>query len=141
MLKLSFLGLTGLHIKLISGLIIGFVILGLAYLSWDRQEGAAKVSVVSSALFDTMSGMIQFDLHANLKVLSPGGLSFLISILKKGWYFIGLLLVKVLFLYSKVDNQALFYSTVFLFICSNFRKETRLNIAKMKSFSMILFKH
>ena len=44
----------------------------------------------------------------------------------------------VLFLYLRVESQAPFYAIIFLLICSNFRKETRLNLTKIKS---LLYEH
>jgi TRAP transporter 4TM/12TM fusion protein len=220
--------LIGLPMKVTGNLVIGFMIFGivlvitgggsffmdfaLSFMGTSRG-GAAKVSVISSALFGTMSGsaisnvittgtitipamiktgyppyyagaveacastggvlmppvmgataflvaeflnipylhvalaaavpsflyylglLIQVDAHAarnGLKGLSREELPSLKNTLRKGWYYVGALLVLVLFLFLRLERQSPFYASLFLIICSNFRKETRLDIRKIR---------
>lgn len=220
--------LIGLPMKVTGHLVIGFMIFGivlvitgggsffmdfaLSFLGTARG-GAAKVSVISSALFGTMSGsaisnvittgsitipamiktgyppyfagaveacastggvlmppvmgataflvaeflnipylqvavaaavpsllyyfglLIQVDAHAarnGLKGLPRQELPSLKNTLLKGWYYVGALFILVFFLFLRLEKQAPFYACIFLIICSNFRKETRLNLTKIK---------
>jgi len=220
--------LIGLPMKVTGNLVIGFMIFGivlvitgggsffmdfaLSFLGTARG-GAAKVSVISSALFGTMSGsaisnvittgsitipamiktgyppyfagaveacastggvlmppvmgataflvaeflnipylkvavaaavpsllyyfglLIQVDAHAarnGLQGIPRQELPSLKNTLIKGWYYVGALFILVFFLFLRLEKQAPFYACIFLIICSNFRKETRLNLTRIK---------
>jgi len=104
--------------------------LGIPYLT------IAMAAAIPSILYYT-GLLVQIDAHAvrhNLKGLPAEKIPSLIDTLKKGWFYVGALLIMLFFLYLRAERQAPFYGTVFLLICSNFRKETRLNLEKIKRF-------
>lgn len=82
--------------------------------------------------------LLQVDLHAvshGMGGLDRSELPKLSHTLKTGWFFLGtiILLVVTLF-YMRTEAWAPFIVMIFLFVCSMFRKDTRLNFKKFVSF-------
>ena len=104
--------------------------LGMPYLK------IAVAAAIPSIMYYT--GMIvQIDAHAvihNLKGLPAEEIPSLIDTLKKGWFYIGALIILMFFLFMRVEAQSPFFCTIFLLVCANFRKETRINLQKIKGF-------
>lgn len=78
---------------------------------------------------------IQVDAYAarnNIFGLSKKDIPSLKETIKNGWFYIGALLILVIFLFLRVESQAPFYASIFLIICANFRKETRINLCKIR---------
>ena len=72
---------------------------------------------------------LQVDFHAakmNLKGMKKSDLPVLTQTLKKGWFFMGsIILLTVLLVYFRIEPIAPFYATIFVFACAMLRKETR----------------
>ncbi|RJX35708.1 MAG: TRAP transporter fused permease subunit [Desulfarculus sp.] len=82
--------------------------------------------------------LLQVDLHAvahDMGGLSRDELPRFGQTLKKGWFFLGTIILLVITLfYMRTEAWAPFLVMIFLFACSMFRKETRLNFKKFVSF-------
>jgi len=94
----------------------------------------AGAAFIPSILYYT-GLMVQVDAHAarhNLIGLTQEEIPSVKDTLKKGWFYLGAIAVLLLLLFFRLETQAPFYSAVFLLVCSNFNKETRLNKQKIK---------
>lgn len=95
------------------------------------------VAAIIPSLLYYLGLLIQVDGHAarnNLAGLPRAELPSLIRTLKEGWFYLFALVLLVVFLFLRMEAQAPFYATAFLLICANFRKETRLNLERIKKF-------
>ncbi len=81
---------------------------------------------------------LQADFHAakmNIEGLSEEELPDTKEVLKTGWMFLAAICFMIyLLLVYRITALAPFYTILFLFVCSMFRKETRLNWEKLKNF-------
>jgi len=79
--------------------------------------------------------LIQVDGYAGrvgLKGIPREELPSLWKTLKEGWFYIGALVILVIFLVYRLEAQAPFYTCIFLLVCASFKKETRFNLEKVK---------
>jgi TRAP transporter 4TM/12TM fusion protein len=79
--------------------------------------------------------LVQIDGYAarvGLKGLSREELPSLKKTLKDGWYLLFSLVILVGFLVYRLEAQAPFFASAFLLLTANIRKETRLNIERLK---------
>lgn len=91
-------------------------------------------AVVPSILY-YLGLLIQVDGYAarvGLKGLPREELPSLKKTLKEGWFYIIALIILVFFLILRLEAQAPFYASIFLLLCANIRKETRLNLERVK---------
>ena len=96
----------------------------------------ALAALIPSLLY-YLGLLVQVDAYAalnNMSGLSKEEIPSIKKTLKEGWFYIAALLFMILFLFLRLEAQAPFYATAILLICTNFRKETRLNGGKIVSF-------
>lgn len=81
---------------------------------------------------------LQTDLHAAKKQIQgfpASQIPKLSETIKAGWFFLGAIILMVaLLLFFRITSIAPFYTILFLFICTMFRKETRMNWKKFTDF-------
>lgn len=98
---------------------------------------AVVVAAIVPSILYFMGILIQVDGHAaknELMGLPREELPSFRKTLKAGWFYLFSLIVLMIFLYLRMEVKAPFYATAFLLICANFRKETRLNLQRIKEF-------
>jgi len=91
-------------------------------------------AVVPSILY-YLGLLIQVDGYAarvGLKGIPRGELPSLKKTLKEGWFYIIALVILIFFLVLRLEAQAPFYASIFLLFCASIRKETRLNLERIK---------
>jgi TRAP transporter 4TM/12TM fusion protein len=96
----------------------------------------AITAVVPSLLY-YLGLIVQVDGYAaygGLKGLPKSELPSIRETLKQGWFFIFSVIILVGFLFLRMETQAPFYTSLFLLIVANVRKETRFNLEKVKKF-------
>lgn len=81
---------------------------------------------------------LQTDLHAAKKQIQgfpASQIPKLSETMKDGWFFLGAIILMVaLLLFFRITSIAPFYTILFLFVCTMFRKETRMNWKKFTNF-------
>jgi len=96
----------------------------------------AVTAVVPSLLY-YLGLLVQVDGYAasgGLKGLPKSELPSIRETLKEGWFYIFSVMILVLFLFFRMETQAPFYTSLFLLIVANVRKETRFNLEKVRKF-------
>jgi len=81
--------------------------------------------------------LVQVDGYAaynGLKGLPKSELPTIRETLKGGWFYIFAMIILVVFVVFRMESQAPFYTSLFLLLVANVRKETRFNLEKIKKF-------
>ena len=96
----------------------------------------AVTAVVPSFLY-YLGLLVQVDGYAasgGLKGLPKSELPSIRETLKEGWFYIFSVIILVVFLFFRMETQAPFYTSLFLLMVANVRKETRFNLEKVRKF-------
>ncbi len=96
----------------------------------------AITAVVPSLLY-YIGLLVQVDGYAaygGLKGLPKSELPSIGKTLKEGWFYIFSVIILVVFLFFRMETQAPLYTSLFLLIVANLRKETRFNLEKVRKF-------
>jgi len=96
----------------------------------------AITAVVPSFLY-YLGLIVQVDgysANGGLKGLPKSELPSIRETLKRGWFYIFSVIILVIFIFFRMETQAPFYTSLFLLIVANVRKETRFNLEKVRKF-------
>jgi TRAP transporter 4TM/12TM fusion protein len=96
----------------------------------------ALTAIVPSFLY-YFGLLVQVDGYAaynGLRGLPKSELPSITETLKKGWFYIFAMIILLVLVILRMETQAPFYTSLFLIIVGNVRKETRFNLEKLGNF-------
>lgn len=112
----------------------GFIIASFLNISYVE----VMIAAAFPAILYYLLLLVQADVHAaKLQIvgLPKKEIPFFKETIKKGWFYLGSIVILVVLLVGyRIENLAPFYVILFLFLCSFFRKETRITLRKFLDF-------